>query len=155
MSATAQEASPSAACPLEDSLTEQTRAHASESGLVALHDGRDSLAARVLLADASTRTLDVQYYIWRNDLSGNILFEALRRAADRGVCVRLLLDDNNTGGLDSVPAALALARLFHRFFAPEPAHAQQIVHRRCPSHHRRRAQYRRRILRCGQTSVVR
>jgi putative cardiolipin synthase len=119
MSATAQEATLSAACPLEDSLAAQTRAHASESGLVALHDGRESLAARVLLADAATRTLDVQYYIWRNDLSGNILFEALRRAADRGVRVRLLLDDNNTGGLDSVLAALdSHPRIEIRLFNP-------------------------------------
>lgn len=104
MSDAAHEAS--AACPLEESLAAQTRAHAGESGLVALHDGRDSFAARVLLADAATRTLDVQYYIWRNDLSGSILFEALRRAAERGVRVRLLLDDNNTGGLDGILAAL-------------------------------------------------
>src|SRR6185312_13744767 len=89
MSATAHEI-PTSACPLEDSLAAQTRAHAGESGLVELHDGRDSFAARVLLADAATRTLDVQYYIWRNDLSGTLLFEALRRAAERGVRVRLL-----------------------------------------------------------------
>ena len=119
MSAAAPEAPASVACPLEDSLAAQTRAHASESGLVALHDGRESLAARVLLADAATRTLDVQYYIWRNDLSGNILFEALRRAADRGVRVRLLLDDNNTGGLDSVLAALdSHPRIEIRLFNP-------------------------------------
>ena len=50
------------------------------------------------------RTLDVQYYIWHDDLSGNLLFEALLRAADRGVRVRLLLDDNNTGGMDPIAA---------------------------------------------------
>ena len=106
MSATAPEAPASAACPLEDSLAAQTPAHAGESGFVELHDGRDSFAARVLLADAATRTLDVQYYIWRNDLSGTLLFEALRRAAERGVRVRLLLDDNNTAGMDAMLAAL-------------------------------------------------
>jgi putative cardiolipin synthase len=119
MSATAPEVTPSVACPLEDSLAALTRTHASESGLVALHDGRDSLAARVLLADAATRTLDVQYYIWRNDLSGTILFEALRRAADRGVRVRLLLDDNNTGDLDPILAALdSHPRIEIRLFNP-------------------------------------
>lgn len=58
------------------------------------------------LAEIAERTLDVQYYIWRNDVTGTMLFEALRAAADRGVRVRLLLDDNNTSGLDTVLAAL-------------------------------------------------
>jgi putative cardiolipin synthase len=73
---------------------------------VSLRDARDAFAARAHLADAAERTLDVQYYIWRNDMSGTLLFEALRRAADRGVEVRLLLDDNNTAGLDVLLAAL-------------------------------------------------
>ncbi len=72
------------------------RAHPGTSGVVPLADGRDAFAARVLLADAAERTLDVQYYIWHDDMSGTLLFDALRRAADRGVRVRLLLDDNNT-----------------------------------------------------------
>ncbi|HST28093.1 MAG TPA: phospholipase D family protein [Rudaea sp.] len=119
MSVTAPEIQPPSSCPLETSLAAQTRAHADESGLVELHDGRDSLAARVLLADAATRTLDVQYYIWRNDLSGTLLFEALRRAADRGVRVRLLLDDNNTAGMDELLAALdSHPRMEIRLFNP-------------------------------------
>ncbi len=119
MSATAPEVPASAAGPLEVSLAAQARAHAEQSGLIALHDARESLAARVLLADAATRTLDVQYYIWRNDLSGTLLFEAIRRAADRGVRVRLLLDDNNTGGMDGVLAALdSHPRIEIRLFNP-------------------------------------
>ncbi|MEO5606022.1 MAG: phospholipase D family protein, partial [Polaromonas sp.] len=68
--------------------------------------GPDAFAARALLASAAQRTLDVQYYIWHPDLSGKLLLEALHAAAERGVRVRLLLDDNNTGGMDSVLAAL-------------------------------------------------
>ncbi|HIB5315516.1 TPA: phospholipase D family protein, partial [Escherichia coli] len=64
-----------------------------------LDQGRDAFATRVLLAEAAERTLDVQYYIWRDDMSGRLLFEALRRAADRGVRVRLLLDDLGSAGL--------------------------------------------------------
>jgi cardiolipin synthase C len=82
------------------------RAHPGKSGVVALPGGRDAFAARALLADAAERTLDVQYYIWHNDMSGTLLFEALHRAADRGVRVRLLLDDFNTKGLDTGLAAL-------------------------------------------------
>lgn len=80
--------------------------HAGLSGVYLLQDGPDAFAARALLASAAQRTLDVQYYIWHPDLSGKLLFEALHAAAKRGVRVRLLLDDNNTGGMDGVLAAL-------------------------------------------------
>lgn len=80
--------------------------HPGMSGVYLLQDGPDAFAARALLAGAAQRTLDVQYYIWHPDLSGKLLFEALHAAARRGVRVRLLLDDNNTGGMDSVLAAL-------------------------------------------------
>ena len=89
-------------------------------GIVPLRDGGDAFAARALLADAAERTLDIRYYIWRNDLSGTLLLDALRRAAARGVRVRLLLDDNNTPGLDGFLAALIAepnveVRLFNPF----------------------------------------
>ncbi|MDU3157560.1 MAG: phospholipase D-like domain-containing protein, partial [Hafnia alvei] len=74
--------------------------HPELSGVYPLEEGNDAFAARYLLTNMAEKTLDVQYYIWRNDLSGRLLFSALFRAAERGVKVRLLLDDNNTGGLD-------------------------------------------------------
>ncbi|MFG5408359.1 phospholipase D-like domain-containing protein [Piscinibacter sakaiensis] len=94
--------------------------HAGQTGVLPLAEGLDAFAARVLLADAAERTLDVQYYIWRADTSGLLLLQALHRAADRGVRVRLLLDDNNTTGLDDCLAALdahprAEVRLFNPF----------------------------------------
>ncbi len=96
------------------------QSHPGKSGVFALSDGRDAFAARVLLAAASERSLDVQYYIWNGDKTGTLMFEALRRAADRGVRVRLLLDDNGTAGLDTVLAALDTnpnieVRLFNPF----------------------------------------
>ena len=105
---------------LERAVLPLTRANAGLSGVVALPDPQDAFAARALLADAAERTLDVQYYIWRNDISGTMLADALFRAAARGVRVRLLLDDNNTAGLDPVLAALAAhpnieVRLFNPF----------------------------------------
>ncbi|WP_326543166.1 phospholipase D family protein [Pseudorhodoferax sp.] len=90
-----------------------------ESGVFLLEQGRDAFATRVLLAEAAERTLDVQYYIWRDDMSGRLLFDALRRAADRGVRVRLLLDDLGSSGLDAVLAALdAHPRIEVRLFNP-------------------------------------
>ena len=95
------------------------RVHPGLSGVVPLGSGSDAFATRALLADAAERTLDVQYYIWRNDMSGRLLFEALHRAADRGVRVRLLLDDQNTGGLDTILAALDAHPLIEvRLFNP-------------------------------------
>jgi len=97
-----------------------TQARDGLSGIAPLQDGRDAFAARALLADAAERSLDVQYYIWRGDMSGTLLFAALHRAAERGVRVRLLLDDNNTLGLDPILAALnrhpnIAVRLFNPF----------------------------------------
>jgi cardiolipin synthase C len=81
-------------------------AHPGISGIHTLRDARNAFAARHLVASAAERTLDVQYYIWRNDQSGTLLMKALVDAADRGVRVRLLLDDNNTSGLDTLLAAV-------------------------------------------------
>ncbi len=95
-------------------------AHPGRSGVSPLIDGRDAFAARVLLARSAERSLDVQYYIWRADLTGTLMLDALREAAARGVRVRLLLDDNNTAGLDPALAALdrepnVEVRLFNPF----------------------------------------
>ena len=97
-----------------------THEHAGQSGLLRLVTGRDAFAARIRLADIAERSLDVQYYIWHNDLTGTLLLGALRRAADRGVRVRLLLDDNGTRGLDDAIAAVGAhqnieVRLFNPF----------------------------------------
>jgi putative cardiolipin synthase len=81
-------------------------APAGTSGFLALHDPRDAFAARMVLAATAERSIDAQYYIWHNDRAGTLLFEALWRAAERGVRVRLLLDDVNTKGLDPLLAAL-------------------------------------------------
>ena len=95
------------------------REHPSRSGLLLLANGRDAFAARVRLADLAERSLDVQYYIWHNDLTGTLLLDALRRAAERGVRVRLLLDDNGTRGLDEVIRVLVAERNIEvRLFNP-------------------------------------
>jgi putative cardiolipin synthase len=108
-----------AATRLGQAIAPRLAAHPGKSGVYALPDAHDAFAARALLARAADRTLDVQYYIWRKDMTGTMLFAALRQAADRGVRVRLLLDDNNTSGLDSTLAALdAHRRIEVRLFNP-------------------------------------
>ncbi|WP_310733617.1 phospholipase D family protein [Rubrivivax albus] len=91
------------------------------SGLRALSDPLDAFVARMLLVRSAEASLDIQYYIWRPDTTGLMLLDALRQAADRGVRVRLLLDDNGIAGLDGRLAALdAHDRVEVRLFNPYP-----------------------------------
>lgn len=99
-------------CPAAD-------AHAGLTAFHALPDGREAFAARYLLARAAERSIDVQYYIWHADTSGSLLAHALWEAAERGVRVRMLLDDANTGGLDPLLATLnAHPKIEVRLFNP-------------------------------------
>jgi len=89
------------------------------SGVIPLQNGHDALASRVELAAVAERSIDAQYYIWQDDTSGIILLDALHKVAQRGVRVRLLLDDNGVSGLDSVIAALNAHPYFDvRLFNP-------------------------------------
>jgi putative cardiolipin synthase len=88
------------------SVARRVAANPGKSGIHALSLPGDAFVARALLATAAERSLDVQYYIWHDDQTGYLLFEALWQAAERGVRVRLLLDDNNTAGLDETIAVL-------------------------------------------------
>ena len=81
-------------------------AHPGLSGVYGLPDAYDAFAARMVLAAAAQKSIDAQYFIWHDDQVGMLMFEALWRAAERGVRVRLLLDDGGTTGIDAVLAAL-------------------------------------------------
>ncbi|SHI25401.1 phospholipase D family protein [Pollutimonas bauzanensis] len=115
----------SKATTLGKAISRMAGAHPGKSGVHSLADPQEAFAVRALLARAAEKTLDVQYYIWHDDLTGSLLFEALHAAADRGVRVRLLLDDNNTSGLDGTLAALDShpnieVRLFNPFVIRSP-----------------------------------
>jgi len=101
-------------------LTPLTAMHPGRSGIVPLTDSLDAFAARMLLISKAQRTIDIQYYIWRDDITGNLLLKALHDAAQRNVRIRLLIDDNGTNGLDEKLALLnaepnAEVRLFNPF----------------------------------------
>src|SRR4051812_34916710 len=81
---------------LATTVRPRLKAHPGQSGLHELPIGEGALAARLALADAAQRSLDVQYFIWNKDMAGKVLLEHLLRAADRGVRVRMLLDDLGT-----------------------------------------------------------
>ncbi|WP_228160652.1 phospholipase D family protein [Marinobacter bohaiensis] len=101
------------------SASEPLAAHPGLAGIHPLPNAREAFATRVLMAQMADRTLDVQYYIWRADTTGLLLLDALIQAADRGVRVRLLLDDMNTAGMDPLlRAADAHPNLDLRLFNP-------------------------------------
>lgn len=68
------------------------------SGLRLLASGEDALATLAALADHAQRTLDLQYYLMHDDASTRALLRHVLGAAQRGVRVRVLLDDLNTAG---------------------------------------------------------
>ncbi|MBU3068877.1 phospholipase D family protein [Aestuariicella sp. G3-2] len=81
----------------ETALSRRVRHHTDQypgqSGVYPLVSGKDALDARLALIAAAEKTLDLQYYIWHRDQTGKLLSSCLLDAADRGVRVRLLLDD--------------------------------------------------------------
>jgi putative cardiolipin synthase len=81
-------------------------AHPGQSCFAILPDGSRAFTARIAMTELAEKTLDLQYFIWDPDTTGRILAERILRAADRGVRVRILLDDLNLQGRDAVVAAL-------------------------------------------------
>jgi putative cardiolipin synthase len=95
------------------------RAHGGNSGFRIITVGVDGFLTRVQMIDAAERTLDLQYYIFRGDETGRLLTEALLRAADRGVRVRVLIDDGNTiAGDEQILALDAHPAIEIRIFNP-------------------------------------
>jgi putative cardiolipin synthase len=78
----------------------------SYSGFLPLADGIEALSIRLLMAERAEQSIDAQYYLLKRGVVGNAFVGALLRAADRGVRVRLLLDDMFTGGYDAGMAGL-------------------------------------------------
>jgi len=80
--------------------------HPGQTGVSLVLDNAEAFAQRVLSLRAAGRSLDVMTYIWRDDTGGRLIAAEVLAAADRGVRVRLLLDDVNTHGLDPKFVAL-------------------------------------------------
>ena len=92
--------------PLYRLFEETAAAHPGESGFVLVRKGRPAFTDRIAMTALAEKSLDLQYYIWEADTTGRILALRLAEAADRGVRVRILVDDNNIEGRDSPIAAL-------------------------------------------------
>ncbi|KVX21961.1 phospholipase [Burkholderia ubonensis] len=119
-----------AATPLGDALAAPVAARPGESGFRLLADGAAALQMRIALARAATRTLDMQYYIATEDTTGKLLLGAALYAADRGVRVRMLVDDLNFRDIDRVMAALNThPNIEIRVFNPFGASQRDVMQR--------------------------
>lgn len=87
---------------LGDQINHLTQANEGMTGIKAIGRGIDAFTLRMKLIESAQSSIDAKYYLWNNDLTGLMLLSAIKDAADRGVRVRLLLDDNAIEGLDPI-----------------------------------------------------
>lgn len=105
---------------LEQQILTLTAQHPGQSGVFPLAEGTDAFLARLAMIDSADHSIDIQYYIYHPDKTGYILAGALLMAAERGVRVRVLLDDMYASKKDLAMTTLAQhinveVRLFNPF----------------------------------------
>ena len=103
---------PSDALPAKDSsfgrsIQAQAAPYQGRSGFRLLPNSSEAFMARAELIRNAQTSLDLQYYIVHDGISTRMLVDELLKAADRGVRVRILLDDTTSDGLDQIIATLA------------------------------------------------
>jgi putative cardiolipin synthase len=98
---------PNAGGPLDERISPAESRHPGESGFRLVKEGTEAFLIRMQSARLASRSLDVQCYIWHSDLTGVYLSGQLLESADRGVRVRLLLDDLDARARNDGLAALA------------------------------------------------
>lgn len=91
---------------LGTAIDQQLKTHPGQSAFYPLSSGLEAFIARMASVAVADRTLDLQYYIWENDLTGRLMFHSAVTAADRGVRVRILLDDLNQARHEKMLAIL-------------------------------------------------
>jgi putative cardiolipin synthase len=106
-------------------------AQGDQSGFILLGRGLDAFLARAVLAQLAERSIDAQYYLLHDDLTGRLFIDQLLRAADRGVRVRLLVDDMDLEGRDVAAVTLDAhpnieVRIFNPFSRSAGRGAQYI-----------------------------
>ena len=106
----------STAVPTSGFVSQETIAHACRqhttrrkgtSGFEMLPDSREAFLVRLAAVEAAQRTLDLQYFIWSDDMVGTTFADRLLAAADRGVRIRLLLDSAHDAQAEVYSSALA------------------------------------------------
>ena len=92
---------------IEQACRQHTVRRRGTSGFEMLPDARESFFTRLAMVEAAQHTLDLQYFIWRDDVVGTTVADRVLAAADRGVKVRLLLDHTGEAEAEVRSAALA------------------------------------------------
>ncbi len=111
-------------------IAKASTADPEQSGFRLMPTGQFALQARLELARRAQRTLDVQYYQIHDDRTGRYLLRTLRDAAERGVRVRLIIDDLYTSGMDPLLLGLdAHPNVEVRLFNPFPAGRKNFLTR--------------------------
>ena len=87
-------------------IADELAAHPGKSGFIPLASGLDAFVARAVLSIQAEKSIDAQYYLFHDDLTGMLFLDQLIKAADRGVRVRLLVDDMDLAGRDLGAAML-------------------------------------------------
>lgn len=125
---------PGYALPAESGVTKldrviqpMTQEYPGQTGLMMLSENLDAFLARVITAREAERSLDLQYYLWHDDLTGYLLDLEVYKAAERGVRVRIILDDMTAHGRESALAALNLHENIEiRLFNPTRARENKL-----------------------------
>ena len=113
------EAIPASESAFGRSIQTQAAAHEGRSGFRLLPNSSEAFRARAELVRNAQKSIDLQYYIVHNGLSTRALVRELLLAADRGVRIRILLDDTASDGQEEVIATLAVHPNIHiRVFNP-------------------------------------
>jgi cardiolipin synthase C len=109
-------------------LRDEMVAHPGQSGFLLLASGLDAFVARALLAHGAERSIDAQYYLYHDDLTSRLFTDQLLKAADRGVRVRLLVDDIGLEGRDLGAAVMeSHPNIEVRIFNPFSRNASRII----------------------------
>ncbi len=117
----------------------QLQQHPGQSGVYLLSNGLDAFVGRAALAHLAERSIDVQYYMFHQDTVGRLLIKELVAAADRGIRVRMLIDDMYGEDADDVWSALNAhshieVRLFNPFVRGHSKNLQFVTRLKTVNH---------------------
>lgn len=137
----------------------EVKQHQDKSGFRLLTRSTNALMSRVALADHAQHAIDLQYYIFDNDATGRLVAQRLLAAADRGVRVRLLVDDINAGeaidmfdALDTHPNIEV--RLFNPFATKKPSIFSRATQFLLDAHRLNRRMHNKSFIMDGNVAIV-
>ena len=150
---------PTVGTPAARYVHAETDKHQDQSGFRLLIRSTDALMSRVALADHAQHSLDLQYYIFDNDATGRLMAQRLLAAADRGVRVRLLVDDINASqaidlfdALDTHPNIEV--RLFNPFATKKPSVFSKAAQFLLDTHRLNRRMHNKSFIADGNVAIV-